>query len=80
MLQQLLTEVKLRVSPSRQQVKQQGTSGKQNSHPAYTYATQSAPFIYSGDGSVKEYGKFKLGTTSYLLSCPSKGLNNQAQQ
>lgn len=37
-----------------------------NSHPAYTYATQSAPFIYSGDGGVKEYGKFKLGTTSYL--------------
>ncbi len=37
-----------------------------NSHPAYTYATQSAPFIYGGDGSVKEYGKFKLGTTSYL--------------
>lgn len=37
-----------------------------NSHPAYTYATQSAPFIYVGDGSVKEYGKFKLGTTSYL--------------
>ena len=37
-----------------------------NSHPVYTYATQSAPFIYVGDGSVKEYGKFKLGTTSYL--------------
>lgn len=37
-----------------------------NSHPAYTYATQSAPFIYSGEGGVKEYGKFKLGTTSYL--------------
>lgn len=37
-----------------------------NSHPVYTYATQSAPFIYVGDGSVKEYGGFKLGTTSYL--------------
>ena len=37
-----------------------------NSRPVYTYATQSAPFIYVGDGSVKEYGKFKLGTTSYL--------------
>lgn len=37
-----------------------------NSHPAYTYATQSAPFIYKGDGGVMEYGKFKLGTTSYL--------------
>lgn len=37
-----------------------------NSHPVYMYATQSAPFIYVGDGSVKEYGKFKLGTTSYL--------------
>ena len=37
-----------------------------NSHPVYNYATQSAPFIYVGDGSVKEYGKFKLGTTSYL--------------
>ena len=37
-----------------------------NSHPLYTFATQSAPFIYVGDGSVKEYGKFKLGTTSYL--------------
>jgi hypothetical protein len=37
-----------------------------NSHPVYTYATQSAPFIYGGDGSVKEYGDFKLGTTSYL--------------
>ena len=37
-----------------------------NSHPVYTYATQSAPFIYVGDGSVKEYGRFKLGTTSYL--------------
>ena len=24
-----------------------------NSHPAYNYATQSAPFIYVGDGSVK---------------------------
>ena len=32
----------------------------------YNYATQSAPFIYVGDGSVKEYGDFKLGTTSYL--------------
>ena len=51
-----------------------------NSHPAYTYATQSAPFIYSGDGGVKEYGKFKPGTATYLLSYPSKGLNNQAQQ
>lgn len=37
-----------------------------NSHPVYNYATQSAPFVYVGDGSVKEYGKFKLGTTSYL--------------
>ena len=37
-----------------------------NSHPVYNYATQSAPFIYVGDGSVKEYGKFKLGTSSYL--------------
>jgi len=37
-----------------------------NSHPAYNYATQSAPFIYVGDGSVKEFGQFKLGTTSYL--------------
>lgn len=37
-----------------------------NSHPVYTFATQSAPFIYVGDGSVKEYGDFKLGTTSYL--------------
>ena len=37
-----------------------------NTHPVYNYATQSAPFIYVGDGSVKEYGKFKLGTTSYL--------------
>ncbi len=37
-----------------------------NSHPVYNYATQSAPFIYVGDGSVKEYGRFKLGTTSYL--------------
>lgn len=37
-----------------------------NSHPVYNYATQSAPFIYVGDGSVKEYGGFKLGTTSYL--------------
>ena len=37
-----------------------------NSHPVTNYATQSAPFIYVGDGSVKEYGKFALGTTSYL--------------
>lgn len=37
-----------------------------NSHPVYNFATQSAPFIYSGDGGVKEYGDFKLGTTSYL--------------
>ncbi len=37
-----------------------------NTHPVYNYATQSAPFVYVGDGSVKEYGKFKLGTTSYL--------------
>ncbi len=37
-----------------------------NSHPVYMYATQSAPFIYVGDGSVKELGKFSLGTTSYL--------------
>lgn len=37
-----------------------------NSHNVYNYATQSAPFIYVGDGSVKEYGDFKLGTTSYL--------------
>ena len=37
-----------------------------NSHPVYNYATQSAPFIYVGDGSVKEFGKFKPGTTSYL--------------
>ncbi len=37
-----------------------------NSHPVYNYATQSAPFVYVGDGSVREYGKFKLGTTSYL--------------
>ena len=37
-----------------------------NTHPVYNYATQSAPFIYVGDGSVKEYGRFKLGTTSYL--------------
>ena len=41
-----------------------------NSHPVYTYATQSAPFIYKGDGSVKEYGNFKLGTTSYLSIDP----------
>lgn len=37
-----------------------------NSHLVSNFATQSAPFIYVGDGSVKEYGKFKLGTTSYL--------------
>lgn len=37
-----------------------------NSHPVYNYATQSAPFIYNGDGSVSEFGKFALGTTSYL--------------
>ncbi len=37
-----------------------------NSHPVYSYATQSAPFIYVGDGSVKEFGDFALGTTSYL--------------
>ena len=37
-----------------------------NSHPVYMYATQSAPFIYVGDGSVKEFGDFALGTTSYL--------------
>ena len=37
-----------------------------NSHPVYNYATQSAPFIYVGDGSVKEFGDFALGTTSYL--------------
>lgn len=37
-----------------------------NSHPVYNYAQQSAPFIYVGDGSVKEFGKFALGTTSYL--------------
>ena len=37
-----------------------------NSHNVYNYATQSAPFIYVGDGSVREYGKFKFGTTSYL--------------
>lgn len=36
------------------------------SHPVYSFATQSAPFIYVGDGSVKEFGKFRLGTTSYL--------------
>ncbi|MGM9840716.1 MAG: TonB-dependent receptor [Candidatus Limisoma sp.] len=36
------------------------------SHPLFTFAQQSAPFIYVGDGSVKEYGNFKLGTTSYL--------------
>ena len=36
------------------------------SHPVYTFATQSTPFIYVGDGSVKEFGKFRLGTTSYL--------------
>ncbi len=37
-----------------------------NSHPVYMYATQSAPFVYVGDGSVKEFGDFALGTTSYL--------------
>lgn len=37
-----------------------------NSHPVYMYATQSAPFVYVGDGSVKEFGGFALGTTSYL--------------
>lgn len=37
-----------------------------NSHPVYMYATQSAPFVYNGDGSVSEFGDFKLGTTSYL--------------
>lgn len=37
-----------------------------NSHPVYMYATQSAPFIYVGDGSVREFGDFSLGTTSYL--------------
>ena len=37
-----------------------------NSRPVYNYATQSAPFIYVGDGSVKEFGDFALGTTSYL--------------
>lgn len=37
-----------------------------NSHPVYNYATQSAPFIYVGDGSVKQFGDFALGTTSYL--------------
>lgn len=37
-----------------------------DSHPVYMYATQSAPFIYVGDGSVEEYGRFRLGTTSYL--------------
>ena len=36
------------------------------SHPVYSFATQSAPFISVGDGSVKEFGKFRLGTTSYL--------------
>ena len=35
-----------------------------NSHPVSNYATQSAPFIYVGDGRVKEYGKFILRTTS----------------
>ena len=30
------------------------------------YATQSAPFVYVGDGSVREFGDFALGTTSYL--------------
>lgn len=37
-----------------------------NSHPVYMYATQSAPFVYVGDGSVREFGNFSLGTTSYL--------------
>ncbi len=37
-----------------------------NSHPVYNYATQSAPFVYVGDGSVREFGDFALGTTSYL--------------
>lgn len=37
-----------------------------NSHPVYNYATQSAPFAYVGDGSVREFGDFALGTTSYL--------------
>ena len=37
-----------------------------NSHPVYMYAPQSAPFIYVGDGSVREFGDFSLGTTSYL--------------
>lgn len=36
------------------------------SHPVYTFATQSAPFVYVGDGSVREFGDFALGTTSYL--------------
>ena len=36
-----------------------------NSHNVYNYATQSAPFIYVGDGSVKELDGFKLGTSSY---------------
>ena len=31
-----------------------------SSHPLYTFATQSAPFIYVGDGSVKEYGKMSV--------------------
>lgn len=39
---------------------------RSNSRPIYTYATQSAPFIYVGDGSVRQFGGFKLGTTSYL--------------
>ena len=30
------------------------------------YATQSVPFIYVGDGSVRELGAFAWGTTSYL--------------
>ena len=37
-----------------------------NSHPVYNYATQSTPFVYVGDGSVREFGDFALGTTSYL--------------
>lgn len=47
-----------------------------NSHNVYNYATQSAPFIYVGDGSVKEYGKFKLGTTSYLSTDNSMTYRN----
>ena len=36
------------------------------SYPLYNFATQSAPFIYVGDGSVQQLGDFKLGTQSYL--------------